>query len=638
MRRFVSNGAVAGIAIVFTGCSPPDPDNLEVRTQAISNGQMETNYPAVGCLQDTINNRICSGTLIAPNLVLSAKHCAPMDTFNTGDFCSTTTGPQVPNVRTIDYAIKYVAGEDPVVWTDPDLYPNDLAIYHLSSPIYNVRPLQVNALGYPGDGTNCVAVGYGLDGVGGSATKRSATVSVQWSGELIYGHDGVGYTLMSSAIEVAPGPGGSSPPPGLPESGDSGSPLLCNGEGVIKGVYAGNLYYPWFTDKYYTALDNGNYTASSAWVTNVAANYINEPMVSVTSWGTNRFDLFVRGTDGAIYTKTWDSTQPLNWDNSHWYPSQFGWNYLGGFITGTPEAISWGSNRIDIFMRAGDPDPRTDSYSSMTLWRLYWNGSSWNWQQVGTAGLASHPSAVTWGVNRLDVFALVSTGYIAHYYSSNGGQNWFSELVPTDGGPTTFLPTMKAFSTSSGSLDLYAVGTDSVPYHNHYDSYGVWSGWQSLGGWVMGTPAVTTWGGGRQDIFFKGTDTNLYHKVLTGGSFLPSQTDWDFLGGPITGSPAAASMQLNWLTLIAHGEPGDTEGLAYKGWFNGSQWAPTNTTWYDLNGLANGPPTLVGVPGIGVNAFSVGVSYSPGISAYTPNGPQPYGFTGFGPLGGIISW
>jgi hypothetical protein len=130
---------------------------------------------------------------------------------------------------------------------------------------------------------------------------------------------------------------------------------------------------------------------------------------------------------------------------------------------------------------------------------------------------------------------------------------------------------MKAFSTSSGNLDLYAVGTDNVLYHTHYNSLGIWTDWDNLGGYVVGTPAVTTWGGGRQDIFVKSGDNNVYQKTYVGGAWFPSQSGWTSLGGPVgDGSPAAASMQQNWLTLMTSG--------GYKGWFNGSQWAPTNTT------------------------------------------------------------
>jgi Trypsin len=621
MKGHVAVGVRAILFIAVAGCGARPTENLEVRTSAVTGGQLETGYPAVGCVSTP---GTCTGTLIAPNLVLSAKHCGAKTKFFLGPDCDAPT-----DSRDIDYSIPFHPSEDPVVWTNPDLYPNDLVVYHLSSPIYDVRPLQLNPDGYPANGTNCVAVGYGDDGMGsGMRNKRSATVTVTWSGDLTYVYDGLGYTLMESAIEIAQGPGGSSPPPGLPQSGDSGGPLLCNGSGVIKGVYAGDLYYPWFVNKYYTALDTGHENFSSAWVTSVASNYVNEPMISATRQG-DRFDLFIRGTDGALWTKTWDG--------ANWLPSQWGWNWIGGFITGTPEAVSWGPNRIDVFMRGGDSNPQTNYFSSMSLWHAYWSGGGWSWQHIDDQGLASHPVAVSWGVNRLDVFALLSNGHIEHYFS-NDGTSWFIEPVPTNGGPATFLPEMKAFSTSSGSLDLYAVGIDSKLYHTHYNSSG-FSGWTNLGGPFRGTPAVTSWGGGRQDIFMTGTDANIRQKTRIGGVFSPSDEGWWSLGGPIDGTPAAASMQYNWLTLVSNApSTDDAFKLASKGWFNGSQWDPSNTTWFSFTGsIANGAPTLLGDnegPVTGVRFFAMDGGYHPGLNVRTPSS----NWGGFGSLGGTGSW
>src|SRR5438093_7305494 len=59
---------------------------------------------------------------------------------------------------------------------------------------------------------------------------------------------------------------------------------------------------------------------------------------AVVSWGANRLDVFVQGTDSALYTKSWDG--------SRWR----GYTQLGGEpIMGTPAAVSWGANRIDVF-------------------------------------------------------------------------------------------------------------------------------------------------------------------------------------------------------------------------------------------------------------------------------------------------
>jgi hypothetical protein len=45
----------------------------------------------------------------------------------------------------------------------------------------------------------------------------------------------------------------------------------------------------------------------------------------VTSWGTNRLDVFVTGTNSALYHKWWNGTS--------WGPSVTGYEHMGGVIT-----------------------------------------------------------------------------------------------------------------------------------------------------------------------------------------------------------------------------------------------------------------------------------------------------------------
>ena len=154
---------------------------------------------------------------------------------------------------------------------------------------------------------------------------------------------------------------------------------------------------------------------------------------------------------------------------------------------------------------------------------------------------------------------------------------------------------------------------------------------------MKGTPAVTSWGGDRQDIFFKGLDTNLYRKIFTGGVWSPSPQGFENLGGPVAGSPAAASIASNRITLISNGSEHDY--WAYKGWFDGSQWAPTDDTWYNLGGIPNGAPTLFAIPGTAVNLIAVDRIFTPHISNYKPDGPpNTYGWSPMASMGGTISW
>ncbi len=70
---------------------------------------------------------------------------------------------------------------------------------------------------------------------------------------------------------------------------------------------------------------------------------------AVASWASGRLDVFVRGTDSALWHK---------WYQNGWS----GWESLGGVLTSAPGAVSWGPNRIDVFA-AG-----TDS----AMWHRWW--------------------------------------------------------------------------------------------------------------------------------------------------------------------------------------------------------------------------------------------------------------------------
>ena len=57
---------------------------------------------------------------------------------------------------------------------------------------------------------------------------------------------------------------------------------------------------------------------------------------AVSSWASGRLDVFVRGTDNAIWHAWYDS----GWN---------AWQSLGGALTSSPAAVSWAANRIDLF-------------------------------------------------------------------------------------------------------------------------------------------------------------------------------------------------------------------------------------------------------------------------------------------------
>jgi hypothetical protein len=133
----------------------------------------------------------------------------------------------------------------------------------------------------------------------------------------------------------------------------------------------------------------------------------------VVSWGANRLDVFVLGTDRALNHK-W-------WNGSAWGPSLTGYEAMGGVIVGNPEAVSWGPNRLDVFVLGTD----------QAVYHKWWDGSSWGpsltgWERMGGV-CTSPPRAVCWGPNRIDLFVTGTDRALYHKWWN--GSAWGPSLT-----------------------------------------------------------------------------------------------------------------------------------------------------------------------------------------------------------------
>ena len=291
----------------------------------------------------------------------------------------------------------------------------------------------------------------------------------------------------------------------------------------------------------------------------------------VVSWGSDRLDVFVVGTDSALYHK-W-------WDGAAWGPSREGYESLGGTVVGDPEVVSWGSDRVDVFVVG------TDS----ALGHKWWVGSSWGPSRQGYESLGGQitgrPHAVAWGRNRLDLFARGTDSRLHHKWWD--GNSWGPSVTGWEDLGGTFVGRPHAVAWGANRLDVFVVGTDSRLYHKWWDG-AAWGpsreGYESLGGTVVGDPEVVSWGSDRLDVFVVGTDLRLYHKWWDGSSWGPSRQGYESLGGQITGRPRAVAWGPNRLDVFAHG----TDSQLHHKWWDGSAWGPSVSSWEDLGG------TLVG--------------------------------------------
>lgn len=227
-----------------------------------------------------------------------------------------------------------------------------------------------------------------------------------------------------------------------------------------------------------------------------------------SSWGSTSADVFVRGTDNAMWRNSWNGT---SWS---------GWAPFGGVLTSGPGAVSWGPNRIDVFVRG------TDNH----LWHKWWDGSAWRgWEPLGGA-LGSGPDVSSWGPSRLDVFARGADNQLWHkWYDGGGWHNW--EAL---GGILTSDPT--AVSWGPNRIDVFGRGTDNALWHKWWDGVR-WSGWERLGGVLTSGPDAASCAPGHLDIFTLGPDSALNQLGFNGTWGQPQR-----LGGQWTSDPGAVCL------------------------------------------------------------------------------------------------
>jgi hypothetical protein len=240
----------------------------------------------------------------------------------------------------------------------------------------------------------------------------------------------------------------------------------------------------------------------------------------VVAWGANRLDVFVIGTDRALYHK-W-------WNGSAWGPSLTGYEHMGGVCVGQPEVVAWGPNRLDVFVIGTD----------RALYHKWWNGSAWGPSLTGYERMGgvciSAPRAVAWGPNRLDVFVVGTDGALYHKWWN--GSAWEPSLTGYEhmGGVCVGQPEVVAWEPNR--LDVFVIGTDSVLYHKWWNG-SAWgpslTGYEAMGGTCTSMPRVTAWGPNRLDVFVTGTDSALYHKWWNGSAWGPALTDYEAMGGTI---------------------------------------------------------------------------------------------------------
>jgi cysteine-rich secretory family protein/repeat uncharacterized protein DUF346 len=244
---------------------------------------------------------------------------------------------------------------------------------------------------------------------------------------------------------------------------------------------------------------------------------------AVSSWGSSRADVFVRGTDNALWHNTWNGS------------TFTGWASLGGVLTSSPAAISWSANRIDVFVRGTDN----------ALYHRFYNGSAWSgWESLGGV-LSADPTVASWASGRLDVFVRGSDNALYHKVWDGARWSGWEGL----GGGLSAGPA--AVSWGPNRVDVFVTGTDMALWHKWWDG-AHWVGWQSLGGSLTSGPAAASCSSGHLDVFGTGTDYSLY-EIANSGTW----GAWQRVGGQWAGGPGAVCRPgTTVLDLVERGSDG----------------------------------------------------------------------------------
>ncbi|WP_205711262.1 M43 family zinc metalloprotease [Janthinobacterium lividum] len=339
----------------------------------------------------------------------------------------------------------------------------------------------------------------------------------------------------------------------------------------------------------------------------------------VVAWGANRLDVFVVGTDRALFHKAWNGTA--------WAPSVTGYEAQGGICTSAPQVVSWGPNRLDVFVTGTDSG----------LFHKWWNGTAWGPSLTGYEAMGGlcvgDPRAVAWGPNRLDVFVVGTDRGLYHKWWN--GSAWGPSLTGYEAMGGLCLGQPEAATWGPNRLDVFVVGTDRALYHKWWDGT-AWgpslTGYERLGGICTSSPKAVAWGPNRLDVFVTGTDGALYHKWWDGAKWGPSNDGFERLGGVCVGEVEAVSWAPNRLDLFVIGTD---SALYHKAW-NGTAWTPSLTGFENLGGVCTSRPRATAWASNRLDVFVTGTNGALFHKAWNGTAWSP-SVTGYENLGGVVS-
>ncbi|KAL8720810.1 MAG: hypothetical protein Q9181_007840, partial [Wetmoreana brouardii] len=286
---------------------------------------------------------------------------------------------------------------------------------------------------------------------------------------------------------------------------------------------------------------------------------------STVSWARGRLDVF---------GLTKNNLNHKFWDGSQWNPTSTELETLGNGLATPPVAITWGVDRLDVF---GLDDHNVIKHQ-------YWEGTNWQpkvaeFENLGSPCDPEFPIAAnTWAPNRLDIFCRGPDGDLLHQYYDGSQWQPSAGSLESLGGSLGTGPSV--VSWGENRLDIFALNENDQVTHIYWDG-SRWSEWEIFVATVKfrrETLTVSSWGENRLDVFAIEEDKGLWHLYWDGSQW----ASWENLGSPgpdtpLTGSVGATSWSANRLDIVALSE--DAGNYWYK-YYDGQEWRPDVSGWY----------------------------------------------------------
>ena len=176
------------------------------------------------------------------------------------------------------------------------------------------------------------------------------------------------------------------------------------------------------------------------------------------------------------------------------------WEYLGRWVLGTPGAVSWGNGRVDCFVQG---DPKDDDCPN-GMWHLWFEESTWrNHYQCLGGEIASGVAAASWGTDRLDCFLRGTDAGLWHCWWDGHDWSGWQSLGGNIGG------TPAAVSIAANTIECFATGPSGSMLYKRWDGEN-WLDWVDLGGNFSNGAAACKMGATGLAVFGRGTDGRIW--------------------------------------------------------------------------------------------------------------------------------